>query len=139
MIDDYEDIIELERFDPKNHKRMSREERAFQFAPFAALSGYEESIKETARLTNKKQELTEEMFIELNNNLMAIEHNIKKKPLVLVSYFVPDKYKSGGEYIEKTGNIKNIDLVNEFIKFVDNEVIKIDDILYIKIYDKINL
>ena len=136
-MDNYEDIINIEHFEPR-HKRMSTQARAAQFGAFAALSGYEESIKETARITGKRIEKTEDILNDINNKLLEIDRLIKNKPLIEVTYFIEDKYKDGGEYVIKEERIKTIDLVNHRMKFIDNKVIDINDIIYIKICDKNN-
>lgn len=131
-MDNYEDIINLEHFEPK-HKRMSMDARAAQFGAFAALSGYEDSIKETARITGKRMEKTEDILNDLNNKILIINDAIKEKPLVEVTYFIEDKYKEGGEYVTYEGNVKYLDLVNKKIKFIDNKVIDIEDIIFVKL------
>ena len=134
-MDNYEDIINIEHFEPK-HKRMSIVARAAQFGAFAALSGFEDSIKETARITGKRLEKTDDILNDLNNKLLEIDRLIKYKPLIEITYFISDKYKDGGEYVIKEERIKNLDLVNYKMKFIDNKVIDINDIIYIKICDK---
>ena len=127
----YDEIINIPHFDPVNHKRMSMTERSAQFSPFAALTGYSESIKETSRLTKGKIELSEDMKYEIDMKLQLIEEHIIEKPEVNVLYFVKDKKKSGGDYIEYTGIIRRIDKVNGKIIFMDKKVIDLNDILYI--------
>ena len=122
----YDEIINISHFDPVNHERMSMKERAAQFSPFAALTGYSESVKETARLTHGKKELSEDMKYEIDMKLMLINDHIKEKPEVSVLYFIKDKKKSGGDYSEFTGIIRRIDKVNGKIIFVDKT-----NILYI--------
>lgn len=128
----YDEIINIEHFDPINHKRMSIMERSAQFSPFAALTGYSESVKETARLTKGQIELSEDMKYEIDNKLQLIEDYIKEKPEVSVLYFIKDKKKSGGDYIEYTGIIRRIDKVNGKIIFVDKTIIELKDIIDIK-------
>ena len=123
----YDEIINIPHFDPKNHKRMSMTERAAQFSPFAALTGYTESVKETARLTKGKIELSEDMKLQL------IEEHLKGKPEVNIIYFIKDKKKSGGDYNEYTGVIRRIDKVNSKIIFVDKTVIDLKDIIDIQL------
>ena len=135
-MNDYSDIINLPHYEPK-HPRMSRYQRAAQFAPFAALTGYEEEIKEVSRTTNKRIEYNEELYQELNNTINYLLTIIDNKPFIEITYFVPDQKKSGGEYLTKQGNIKRIDLVNQFIKFTDNTLIDLNEILIIKVIDKI--
>ncbi len=127
----YDEIINIPHFDPVNHKRMSMVERSAQFSPFAALTGYTESVKETARLTKGKIELSEDMKYEIDMKLQLIEEHMSEKPEVSVLYFVKDKKKSGGDYIEYTGRIRRIDKVNGKIIFMDKKVIDLNDILYI--------
>lgn len=128
----YDEIINIDHFDPVNHKRMSIRERAAQFSPFAALTGYSESVKETARLTKNKKELSEDMKCEIDNKLQLIEEHIKDKPEVSVLYFIKDKKKSGGNYKEYTGIIRRIDKVNGKVIFADKTIIDLNDIFDIK-------
>ncbi len=100
---------------------MSRTNRAAQFAPFAALTGYEESIEETARLTDSRIELSEYEIEELNARLNFIQEHIKERPEVTITYFQPDERKEGGEYITVTGRVRRIDEVNGVLIF-DNEM-----------------
>lgn len=131
MKDNYEDIIYLPHYEPKNYPRMSSNNRASQFAPFSALTGYEEQVKETARLTNKRMEIDEGLKNVLNNKLQVIQMNIKSNPEITIVYFVPDKKKSGGTYISITGNVKKIDTIKELIIMRDNTKIPMNDILSI--------
>ena len=131
MKDNYQDIINLEHYELK-HPRMSRYNRAAQFAPFAALTGYYEKVKEVARLTNKKIELDDALKELINCKLNQLNKVIKLKPEVEVTYFVPDIKKDGGEYLTKKGHIKRIDFVNRFLKFTANKKIIIDEIISIK-------
>jgi hypothetical protein len=131
MIDNYEDVITLPHYEPKNHKRMGISNRASQFAPFAALTGYEDQIKETARLTDKKIEIDETSKNILNNKLQIINNKIKEKPEVSITYFIYDKKKSGGAYTTITGNVKKIDSIEKFIIINENTKIFMKDILSI--------
>ena len=128
----YDEIINIPHFDPKNHKRMSIMERAAQFSPFAALTGYSDSVKETARLTKNKKELSEDMKYEIDMKLQLIEEHLKEKTEVSVLYFIKDKKKSGGDYKEFTGVIRRIDKVNDKIIFIDKTIIDLKDIIDIK-------
>ena len=130
---EYEDIINLEHYELKYHSRMSKENRAAQFAPFSALTGYEEQIQETGRFTTKKKILDEDKIELINNNLLLIENNIKDNPLVSVIYFIKDSKKDGGRYIEYTDNIKKIDKINKELIFKSNIIIKINNIISINL------
>lgn len=128
MNNNYEDIKNLPHYEPKYHPRMSSYQRAAQFAPFAALTGYEDLVKESSRLTDKKIELSEYERSILDEKLLLIQNNIKIKPNIIITYFIKDKKKNGGKYITISSNVKSIDLVNRFIKLVSNQKILIDDI-----------
>ena len=109
----YDDIIHLEHPEPKYHRRMAPEMRAAQFAPFAALSGYEEAVRETERTTEKFRELTEEEKNILNRKFEQLSG--MGKPEVEVTYFVPDKSKEGGSYVTVKGFIDKIDVIHKGI------------------------
>ncbi len=129
----YTDIINLPHYISRKHPQMNREARAAQFAPFAALTGFGEAVVETARLTNTEIDLPEEMKIIINGKLNFINTNIKHKPLATFTYFLPDKYKEGGEYTTLTGNVRQIDLANNKIILTNNKKINITDIIGIKL------
>lgn len=110
---------------------MSLNNRSAQFAPFSALTGYSEKIKETARITDKKIELDEGLKTVINNRLQIIKENIKSVPQVTITYFIKDQRKSGGSYKTVITNIKKIDEVNKIFILTNNEKIQIDDIINI--------
>lgn len=132
MSDNYEDIINIEHFEPK-HPRMSRYNRAAQFAPFAALTGYDDEIKETARRTDKKRGIDEQTARILNEQIHYLKEHIKEHLFVQITYFIKDDKKAGGKYITDAGYIKMIDYVNKYIKLSNNKVIKLNDIINIVI------
>jgi len=132
MNKNYDDIIDLPHYVSKKRPQMSIEARSAQFAPFAALTGYDERVKETARLTDKKIELEDGQKEILNNKLLYILENINMKPEINFTYFVPDTKKSGGKYIDKTGIIRKIDMVEQYIQFTDKSKIDINNILSIE-------
>ena len=105
----YDDMINLPHYELKNHKRMSIESRSAQFAPFSALTGYEDEVKETARLTDKEISLTNDQKLIIDEKLRYIKD---KDIRVKVVYFIKDKLKSGGKYFEKYGVVKKIDFFN---------------------------
>lgn len=130
-MNNYEDIINLPHHISSKRPQMSKEQRASQFAPFSALTGYEDAIKETARLTNRKIDVDDGLREILNNKLNIIEENIKNKPEVSITYFIPDKKKDGGEYTTITGIVRRIDEVNNLIIMEDKSKIDMNDILNI--------
>lgn len=124
----YDNIINLQHYELKNHTRMSIESRSAQFAPFSALTGYSDAVIETARLTNEKIEMSEDMKTIVDMKLQVIGGHIKEKPEISVLYFAKDQKKSGGEYIEHTGNIKRIDMINQIMFFTDGLKINLNTI-----------
>ena len=128
----YLDIIDLPHYEPKYHPRMSIMQRSAQFAPFSALTGYDDLVEETSRITDKKKSLSEYEQNILNEKLSILQKNIKNKPNITFTYFVKDEKKSGGKYIKITSSIKRIDLVNRFIKLTNNQIIKIENIYNIE-------
>lgn len=129
----YDDIINLPHYQSPRRHHMSMHDRSAQFAPFAALKGYEEEVAETARLTDARIELDENEIALLDQKLQIISSDYLGKTEVAITYFVPDKRKSGGAYIDKVGIIKNIDDMEGKIIFDDNTKIPILDIYSIKI------
>lgn len=129
----YEDIISLPHPVSKSHPQMSMEERAAQFSPFQALSGYGSAIKETERITLPRLELSESSQEEIKRKLDWIEEHIAERPAVKMTYFLPDVKKDGGDYVVKGGNVKRIDEVNSLIYFENGEAIPIRELLYIEI------
>ena len=127
----YEDIINLPHHVSKKHPQMSIWSRSAQFAPFAALTGYDDAVKETARLTDKRLEIDEGLKNILNNKLQYILENKSLQPEITFTYFVYDNKKSGGKYIEKTGVVKKIDLNEKYIMLKDKTKISIDEIINI--------
>lgn len=131
----YNDIINLEHHISKSHKQMSLENRAVQFAPFSALTGYDEAIKEIARITQNRIELDEELKHTLNKKLICIQSQISSNPRVTITYFVPDSKKLGGKYQTVTGNVRKIDKYNKIIILINGLKIPIIEIIDIVIYE----
>lgn len=127
----YDDIINLHRPISK-HPQMSLYQRSAQFAPFAALTGYEGQVKETARLTDKRIELDEEMKLILDMKIQIIKEMLSNKPQIEVTYFIPDSRKDGGRYETIIKNVKKIDNYNEQIIMQDDLRIDIKEIIYIE-------
>lgn len=122
---DYDDIINLPHHVSKTHKQMSAHDRAAQFGAFKALTGYEDAVNETARLTDSKPALSESMIEMLNMKLQIILDNLEDKPEVTITYFVPDKKKSGGAYVTHTGCVRRIDDFEQKIIMTDKTEIQI--------------
>ena len=122
----YDDVINRQHPTSKKRPRMSNMNRAAQFAPFAALTGYEESIEETVRLTDRRIELSEYEIEELNAKLNFIQEHIKERPEVTTTYFQPDERKEGGAYITVTGKVRRIDEVNSMIVFEDERIVLLE-------------
>ena len=119
----YEDIRNHERYQLKHHTPMSMESRAAQFAPFAALVGYDEEIGEAARLTDGREELSEDAIDALNQAFQKLLEHEEERPLVMVTYFQPDAKKDGGRYMTYTGNFRFYDAEKRVVKFVAGMVI----------------
>ena len=124
----YDDIINLPHHVSKKHPQMSLHDRAAQFSPFAALTGHKAAINETARLTDEKQILSEDVIAKLYEQLNLIKENIGTNQTVTITYFVPDDKKSGGAYISHTGVVKKIDEYNHTVILTDKKVITIEQI-----------
>lgn len=123
----YDDIINLER--PKSYRpKMSISDRASQFAPFAALNGYDDRIIEEARIVDSKVEMDEERLFLLDMKFQLIKDRIKEKPKVSLNYFVKDRKKNGGIYITKIVSIIKLDELKRIITTSDMEIINMDDI-----------
>ena len=133
MNNKYEDIINQKRPISKKHPPMPLEERAAQFAPFAALTGYEETITETAREVDKRIELDEEAQNTINRKIQELKQQIVTKPIVSITYFQKDLRKEGGEYITVTEKIRKIDDYKKIIVLENKTEIPIREILDIDI------
>ena len=129
----YDDMLEMEHPEPKRHPRMSAEDRAAQFAPFAALTGYDEMVVEQARLTGSKVELDDEQCMVLNGKLAYLAEHLGERPQVAVTWFRQDSRKSGGEYVRSSGVLQNIELSARLIVLRDGRRISLDDIADIAI------
>ena len=125
----YDDIINLPHHVSKTRPRMSIEQRSAQFAPFSALTGYEDEIVETGRLVDGRIDLDEEVKQMLDIKLQAITDKLSEQPKAIITYFVPDTKKDGGEYVTVTGNVKKIDKYKNVIILVDGTEIPTNDIV----------
>ena len=131
MKEKYEKIIRLPHKQSETRKHMSLHDRAAQFAPFAALTGYEASIKEQARLTSRRLDLDEYEIERLDRKLHFIAAHLDDIK-VAITYFVPDALKSGGRYVTKTGNVIKIDEYQKNVVMDDRTVIAMEEIINIE-------
>ncbi len=131
MNDKYEDIINLPHHTSTKHPQMTLEARAAQFAPFAALTGYDDEIKETARLTNERIELDDEAKSILDNKLQLIKERLPARYTVAFTYFVPDVKKEGGRYVTVTGKVRKVDEYKQLIILENKTEIPINEIINI--------
>ena len=131
MPDNYEDIIHLPHHQSNNRQPMPLHDRAAQFAPFAALTGFDGAIAETARLTDRRIEPDEEAASVLNFRILQIRERLHERPAVTLTCFIPDKRKSGGSYATIRGCVRRIDDVAGEMVLADKTVIKFTDIIRI--------
>lgn len=124
----YDDIINLERPASKKHPRMSMHNRAAQFSPFAALSGHDSAIAETARITGKKIMLTDEEKSIISEKLNVLTEEGMSQYNVRIKYFLPDTRKEGGRYVMKESRIAKIDEIHRTVKLGDGDIIDIENI-----------
>lgn len=119
---DFSDIIHLDR-PSSSRQKMSLYDRAAQFSPFAALTGHEDAINETARLTEKKRILDKEQIQTLNNQLNFLISHLSNKFTITITYFQDDKLKDGGKYISQTSFISKIDTYQRYLRLDTGEKI----------------
>ena len=129
----YDDIINLPHHVSPTRKRMSMHDRAAQFAPFAALVGYDDAVAETARLTESRPELNEQEQRAINECLAYIAEHIHEQPEVKIQYFVSDERKSGGAIIEVFGKVKKVSATDGTIVLTDGCKIKTSNITNLSI------
>jgi len=127
----YDDIIHLPHHVSATRPHMAAIDRAAQFSPFAALTGYDAAIKETARLTDERVELGEYMKNALSNRLQIIADRLKEHPEIAITYFQPDVKKAGGAYVTAISTAKKIDEYERVVVMTDGTVIPIDEIISI--------
>lgn len=128
----YDDIIHLPHHRSGERPHMSLHDRAAQFAPFAALTGYGEAIDETARLTEEKLILDETAIEEINEKLYDISQHLSEKRNVSITYFRKDALKRGGAYLTDTGTIKKLDETEKTVIMDSGMIIKMDQIVAIE-------
>ena len=130
-MNEYEDIIHLPHHVSKRHPQMSMLDRAAQFSPFAALTGYDAAVEETARLTDRRTELDEYEAQRLDERIQKLSEHLPERPEVSITYFLPDARKDGGEYITATGCVKRIDHYERRIILMDGTLIPVHEVIEI--------
>ena len=134
MTGPYDDMLNLPPPTSRRHPRMSLSDRAAQFAPFAALSGHSAAIAETARLTEPRIELDEDVKATLDLKQQMLMDRIGEHPYVAVTWFQPDGKKDGGRYVTTTGQLKRLDEVERALVMEDKTTVPLDDIISIDEY-----
>lgn len=129
----YEDILHLPHHVSSRHVAMSMADRAAQFAPFAALTGHDAVIRETARLTDTPIELTQSRREELDAQLRELAEILHSRPRVTVTHYIPDERKSGGAYVRTTGPVRKIDPVAGVVVMEDGSGIGMETITQIQV------
>lgn len=132
MTDKYTHIIDLPHHVSKVRPQMTMYQRAAQFAPFAALTGHSAAISETARLTDKKIELSDNECELLNQKIMQLLAHLNEHPYVSITYFIPDTHKEGGRYATHTGTIRSWEEYEQRLTFDDGAQLKANVIIDIK-------
>ena len=130
-MNEYEDIIHLPHHVSRKHPQMSMSDRAAQFSPFAALTGYDAAVEETARLTDCRIELDEYEAQHLDEQIQKLSGHLQERPEVSITYFLPDARKDGGEYVTMTGRVKKIENYERRIVLMDGSLIPIHEVISI--------
>ena len=124
----YDEILSLPHHVSKTRPQMPMSDRAAQFAPFAALTGYDSAIKETGRLTDERIELDEEALTALDRKYQLLMDTLDDAPEVTIIYFQPDERKAGGQYVSATGTVKKVDTFGRRILLQDGTRIPLDSV-----------
>ena len=124
----YEDILHLPHPVSKTHPQMPLLNRAAQFAPFAALTGYDAAVEETARLTDEKLTLDEEQQLLIGERLALLSERVRERPVVALTYFVPDLRKAGGAYLSVKAPVKKVDEYEGLLQLETGRAVPFDDI-----------
>ena len=132
MTGPYDDIIGLPHHVSNKHPHMKRLDRAAQFSPFAALTGYGAAIEETARRTSERLELDEYEKAVLNGRLQTIAERLNERPEAAITYFRPDEKKDGGAYVTAAGPVKKLNAYERIVVMADGTRIPIEDIIDIQ-------
>lgn len=125
---EYDDLIYLPHPVSRKHPPMSAMDRAAQFSPFSALTGYEAVLREAGRLTDNRAELSEYSRDILDQKQKILLDTAPTHPEITVTYFIPDRRKQGGAYGTLKGNLKRIDLARRVIILLDGTEVSLDDV-----------
>ena len=128
----YDDIINLPHHVSETRAHMPMLDRAAQFSPFAALTGYDAAVVETARLTDQRLELADTQKERISDQLFFLQERISEQPEISVEYFVPDEKKAGGAYVTASGRLKKIDAFTQTLRFTNGTDIPFDSIWLIQ-------
>ncbi len=131
MTTKYDDIIHLPHHVSATRPHMSAIDRAAQFSPFAALTGHGAAVKETARLTDERIELDEDIKDDLSHRMQIVSDSVKEQSEISITYFKPDAKKNGGEYVTSISSVKKIDEYERVVVMTDGTIIPIDEIINI--------
>ena len=127
--DDYSDIINLPHHVSRKRPQMPLATRAAQFLPFAALTGYDAAVEETARLTDSRMELDEMRKEELNEKLLMLQACLPQQPAVRITFFKKDEKKTGGAYLSAVGNLKKIEQPENILVLTNGTKVPVDDVI----------
>ena len=132
MNEKYKDMLHLPHPVSATHPRMALQDRAAQFSPFAALAGYDDALRETARRTDRFVELDEDRKQEIDRQISYLQQHLLDTVPVKIIYFVPDEKKDGGQYVTTTGQLKKFDDIERTLRFADGTTIPLDDVLELR-------
>ncbi len=125
----YDAILHLPHHVSEKHPPIPMEERAAQFSPYAALTGFGAVINETRRLTDPRQILSEETLTQLNRQYQLLLEHLPERPKITVTYFQPDGRKEGGAYLTLTGRVKKVEAYEQRLVLEDGSVIAMENIM----------
>ena len=129
----YDDIIHLPHPTSERHPRMSRQDRAAQFSPFAALTGLGAALQESARLTERRLIPDEYEQAELDKKLQYLRENLPQQPAAVITHFVPDDRKEGGSYRRTEGRVRKLLEFERQLVLTDGTTLAIEDILELEL------
>ena len=128
-MNEYRDIINLPHHVSQKRRPMGRRERAAQFSPFAALTGYDAVIAESGRLTGERIELSEDSRAVLDAKQQLLLEHLAERPEIVITYFLPDEFKEGGAYVCIKGRVKKLECIERLIIMIDGKKIPMDEVI----------